>query len=148
MYFKPPKSILVYGWCLWPLIVGGIATYFFYDNLLWVIICGDVFLGLLSLYILVSTVIAMLTQVYIDNLMIAKRSIIGNQAIHWDDVNDAFLYTRENGYSRADTMLILKGNEQLLTFNPSAFSPEDEKSIISFVRSKVDLLNKTGIPSI
>ena len=115
----------------------------------WFLFIADSFMVLLSFFLLLQTIFVHLQTLYFDEYCIKTVSPLGIIELKWQDISDALLRERVNAISRTDHLLILKTYDgQMLTFNTSTLSPEDENFVLGKIARMVNLKVHRDAPSI
>lgn len=131
-------SSLVWDFSL--VAVATVATYFQHDRLGILIWIADGIVGLLFLFMLVSTLNVHLQSITVDERGLRRQGPIAETSIEWRSVVSARMLERRNFISGADRLLIVQSaHGDILTFNTSTLSTADEAQLLSEVRRRVPL---------
>lgn len=150
MKFRPTQKSFLASlvWALLPVILASIVTYFMYESAHWFLWVADGFLALLSFFLLIQSISVHRQAIYLDDYCIRTSSLLSTTEMKWCDIIKKMLRERANAMSRTDRLLILESSNDILMFNISTLSPEDEEKVLAMVRKKIDLEVHKDSPSI
>lgn len=150
MYYKPSIKSL-FGSLVWDFSIAfmaAIITFFGYKAHPRIIVALDIIAGLVVLVMLLQTINVYCTKIYIDDHCIMTSSPLCTTRIQWGEVTGTLLRERKNAMSRTDHLLILKSRDgNIILYNTSTLSPQDEEAVLAKVRSMVRLDVKEDRPA-
>ena len=150
MEYRPTFSSFagstLYG--LSPAILAAIVIYFWGDSLRLIMWVLSGFMVLLSLFFFLQSIFVYLQKVYLDDYSISVSGPLMKISIRWEDIVSAVLRERENAMSRTDHLLVLKSAGNMLTYNTSTLSDEDDRKVLEIVGKKTNLVVQKDKPTI
>jgi len=150
MYYKPTIksffSSLVWNFSL--AIAAAIITFFGYGTYPRIIIVLDVIVGIIVFVMLVQTIVVHCNKIYVDDACLMTSGLLNTTKMRWEEITSATLLERKNAMSRTDHLLILAGRNNLISYNTSVLSTQDEDTVLKKIMSKTNLVIKEDKPSI
>lgn len=135
MEYKPTFASFVgsslYGFS--PAILAVIVVYFWGDSLRLIIWILSGFMILLSLFFFLQSIFVYLQKVDLDDYSITVSGPLLNVSIQWEDIVSAVLRERENAMSRTDHLLVIKSASNMISYNISTLSEEDDRKVLGSV---------------
>ncbi len=125
------KAITIYSFpCIFFVIIDLIT----HRIALWALIVT----GILTLYLILSTIFVEMTKIIITNEGILLISLFGKVGGKWGDVHKAQVRERHTFTNKNDKLLILYGqaNEKLLVYSMGLLSKKDQKSLLLVIKKR------------
>ncbi len=145
--YKPKTSSLLasFVYDLSPAIIALIGYRFAHTGasargLGWLLVVATVGMCLLSFYLFIQTIAVHLRRVTIDEESISVTGLLGTTTVGFSSTVKAVLRERVNPVSRTDHLILIQSRTgELLTFNSSTLSRDDEDDFLNELRKCVHL---------